>query len=429
MESKHSGMTMAEKILAAHAGLEKVQPGQMVMANIDRFRILDIVIIEIAKYFDKLGIEKLWDPDRVVLPIEHQVPPSTVGDADAYVAAREFAKKYGVKNFYDIGRHGICHVLFVEEGFARPGELVVANDSHTTTYGALNVASRGIGPIETLYVLKHGKLWFKVPETVKIVIHGKMPSGVFSKDIMLHIASQYGSDIALYKSIEFAGPTVGDLSLESRLTMANMGIEIGAKFAMFEADEKVISYVRSRTDDPFTPVSSDHDAIFSAHIEFNVDKLEPYVACPHNLDNSMPVSKVEGTVVNQAFLGSCTNGRIEDLRVAADILRGRRIADGVRLIVMPASMNIYKQAMKEGLLEIFLEAGAVIEGPTCGPCGGGGKGVLGAGERCISSTNRNFQGRMGSPASEVYLASPATVAATAMAGYITDPRNYIKEVN
>ncbi|TCL38861.1 3-isopropylmalate/(R)-2-methylmalate dehydratase large subunit [Anaerospora hongkongensis] len=425
------GMTMAEKILAAHAGLDKVIPGQMVMAKVDRFRIVDIVfgeMGELGEHLEELGIDKVWDPDRIVLPIEHQVPPSTVGDANSYVAARKFAQKYGIKNFYEIGRHGVCHVLFVEEGFARPGELVVAHDSHTTTYGALNVAARGIGPIESLYVLKHGKLWFKVPESVKIVVDGVWPAGVYSKDLVLYIAGKYGTDVGLYKSLEFVGPAIDALSLEARQTIANMGIELGAKFALFEADELTINYVKGKANDPFTPVKSDPDAKYSQVINIRVEDIEPYVACPHNMDNSVPVSNVEGTAIDQAFIGSCTNGRIEDLRIAAGILKGQKVADRARLIVIPASMQIYKQALKEGLLEIFIDAGAIVDGPTCGPCAGSGKGVLGDGERCISSTNRNFKGRMGSPDSGVYLASPATVAASAITGYITDPRPFLKEV-
>lgn len=416
------GMTMVEKILASRAGLEKVRPGQMVMARIDRTRIIDMMVPEIEAHMRDLGIDRVWDTDRVVLPVEHQVPPSTLSDADAYVAARDFARKYGIKNFYEIGSHGICHQLFVEEGFARPGELVAANDSHTTAYGALNVASRGIGPVEMVYVLKHGKLWFKVPETIRFEIDGRLPPGVFSKDLVLYIAGKYGADVALNKSAEFVGTAVEAMSLESRLTIATMGVDLGAKFLIFEADEKVVKYLEDKAGDPYSPVTSDGDAGFSRVVKIDAGQLEPYVACPHDLSNSVPVKEVTGVALNQAFLGSCTNGRIEDLRVAAAILKGGKIARGVRMIVIPASMKVYRQALREGLIEIFLDAGAMVDGPTCGPCGGGGKGVLGSGERCISSTNRNFRGRMGSPDSEVYLSSPATVAASAVAGQITDPR-------
>ncbi|MDR1917000.1 MAG: 3-isopropylmalate dehydratase large subunit [Synergistaceae bacterium] len=420
------GMTMAEKVLAGHSGLNCVTPGQIVMACVDRVRINDGFGKLLERNLDELGVKRLWDADRIILPIEHQVPPSTIGDAEDYAACRRLAKRYGLRFFYDIGRHGICHVLFVEEGFARPGELVAATDSHTCTYGALNCAARGIGPDDLMYAIIYGKLWFKVPESIKIIIDGRLPDGVYSKDIVLYLAGKYGSDMARYCSIEFAGSTVRDMSLEARLTISNMGIELGAKFALFEADDKVIDYLKSRTDETFHPVISDPDAKFKEVIEVNAGELEPYVACPHDLSNSKPLLEVFGTKIDQAFLGSCTNCRIEDLRVAASILRGRRIADHARLIVNPASMNIYRQAMREGLFEIFMDAGAIIDGPTCGPCAGGGKGVLASGERCISTTNRNFCGRMGSPKSEVYLASPATVAASAISGSIADPRAYLQ---
>jgi len=420
-------MTMAEKILASHANLDSVTPGQIVVAKVDRTRLVDMMIPEIMVNMEELGIDKVWDPNRVVVPIEHQVPPSTVGDADAYVTARKFVQKFGIKNFFEIGRHGICHVLMVEEGFVRPGELIAANDSHTCTYGALNAASRGIGPVEMIYLLKHGKLWFKVPETILFKIDGKLNLGVYSKDIILYIAGKYGTDIALYKSAEFVGSAVYDLSLEEKQTIANMGIEIGAKFALFEADDKIIDYVKARTSDDFTPVNSDSDAKYSQIIEIDASNIEPQVACPHDISNSKPVAEVRGVRIDQAFLGSCTNGRIEDLRIAASILRGYKIAPWVRMIVIPASMRIYRQAMHEGLFDVFLDAGCIIDGPTCGPCGGGGKGLLGAGECGISTTNRNFKGRMGSTESEVYLASPATVAASAIEGYVVDPRLYLSQ--
>lgn len=427
-EVVYLGMTMAEKVLAKHSANDKVIPGQIVIANVDRVRILDLFGVELENQLAELGIEKFWQPDRVMLPIEHQVPPSTVGDAENYAACRRIAKKYGLKHFYDIGRHGVCHLIFVEKGFARPGELVVAHDSHTCTYGALNCAARGVGP-ELIYVLKYGKTWFRVPESIKVIIDGELPAGVYSKDVILYLAATYGSDMARYCSIEFEGSTVDAMSLDARQTMSNMGIELGAKFALFKADQKVIDYLKERGDEPYEPVESDPDAKYKEIIHVDASVLEPYVACPHDLSNSKPLREVAGTPVDQAFLGSCTNARMEDLRVAASILQGNQVADHVRLIVNPPAMTTYREAMHEGLFDIYLNAGAIIDGPTCGACAGSGKGLLAAGERCISASNRNFKGRMGSPNAEVYLGSPATVAASAIRGCITDPREFLEVRN
>jgi 3-isopropylmalate/(R)-2-methylmalate dehydratase large subunit len=419
------GMTIAEKILSRASGRSKVEPGEIVMAKIDRTRIVDNKAPILLSALKELGVKKIWDPDRVVLPIEHQVPPSSQADADAYVACRQLAKEYSIKNFYEMGRHGVCHTLFIEKGFARPGELVAAHDSHTCTYGGLNVASRGIGAIEMIHVLVKGTLWFKVPETIRFELVGTLPDLTFAKDIVLYIAGKYGTDVGLYKSIEFVGEAAEQLSIWSRVTISNMGIELGAKFALFEADEKTIQYVKERTDEPFEPVKSDSDANFSASYSIDISSLGPQVACPHDISNVKPVEEIEGLPINQCFIGSCTNGSIEDLRVACNFIKGRKVHPETRLIVIPGSMEIYLQALREGLLEAFIEAGAIVDGPTCGPCGGGGKGLLGKGERGISSTNRNFKGRQGSPDAEVYLASPATVAASAVAGKITDPRKAV----
>jgi len=419
------GMTMAEKILARASGRTKVAPGEIVMGKIDRLMIIGEIWPEILSLLTKLGADRLWNPDRVVVVHEHMAPPANVSIADAFVKSRQAVEKFGIKNFYEMGRSGICHQLFVEKGFALPGQLVVGTDSHTTTYGALNVASRGINQ-DLPYVLVRGDLWFRVPETIRFEVSGKLPDAVMSKDIFLFIAGKYGTDVALYKSVEFVGPTVAEMSIASRLTISNMGIEIGAKFLIFEVDEKTQAYLKDKTQEPYEPVKSDPDAVFESTYKIKVDQLEPQVACPHDVGNVKPVREVKGISIDQAFLGSCTNARYEDLEIAAKILKGKKIHPKIRLIVTPASQSIYKQALQKGLIEVFIDAEAVVTNPTCGACGGLHLGILGAGERCISSQNRNFKARMGSPESEVYLASPATVAASAIAGAIADPRDYLQ---
>ncbi|ATW25861.1 3-isopropylmalate dehydratase large subunit [Candidatus Formimonas warabiya] len=415
------GKTIAEKILARTAGLPELKPGDMIMAYVDRTMIVDYKVQEHYNTFKELGITKVFDPEKVVTVLEHHVPPATQFHADAHVIARKFAKEYSVK-FGEIGRHGICHTYFIENGYARPGELVVGEDSHTCTYGAFNVAARGLGPDEMSYVLATGKTWFKVPETIRFVLNGKLPSMSYAKDMILHIAGKYGTDVALYKSVEFVGEAAHALPLSGRMTIANMGIEIGAKFAIFEADEKTLEYVKARTDEAFVPVTSDEDADFSAIYTIDVSKIGPQIACPFSVSNVKPVEEVEGQVIQQFFIGSCTNGGLDDLRVAAKILKGQKVFPESRLIVIPTSMKIYEQALSEGLLNIFIKAGAMVEGPTCGLCAGD-RGILGKGETGLYSNNRNFKGRQGKEA-EVYLASPATVAASAIHGKITDPRKY-----
>jgi 3-isopropylmalate/(R)-2-methylmalate dehydratase large subunit len=335
---------------------------------------------------------------------------------------RKFAREYGI-SLLELGRHGICHIAFIENGFARPGELVAAGDSHTCSYGAFNVAARGLGPDEMPYVLANGKLWFKVPETIRFELLGKLSPMVYAKDIILYVAGKFGTDVALSKSVEFVGETAKALPLSGRITIANMGIEIGAKFAIFEADEKTIKYVEEHTSDSFEPVKSDLDAHFSATYTVDVSNIGPMVACPYLVSNVKPIEEVEGITIQQFFIGSCTNGMIEDLRVAAMILNEKKVHPDSRLIIIPASTQIYLQALKEGLIEIFIESGAMVEGPACGLCGGD-KGLLGKGERGLYSNNRNFKGRHGRGA-EVYLASPATVAASAIKGKITDPRIFL----
>lgn len=415
------GKTIAEKILARKAGLSEVKPGDMVMAFVDRTMIVDYKVQEHYNTFQELGITKVFDSEKVVMVIEHHVPPATQFHADAHVLTRKFAKEYGIK-LGEIGRHGVCHTYFIENGYARPGELVVGEDSHTCTYGAFNVAARGLGIDEMAYVLATGKTWFKVPETIRFILTGKLPVMSYAKDIILYIAGKYGTDVALYKSAEFVGEAAEALPLSGRITIANMGIEIGAKFAIFEADEKTVEYVRTHTDEPFMPVTSDEDANFFAVYNIDVSQIGPQIACPFSISNVKPVEEIEGLPIQQFFIGSCTNGSIDDLRVAAKILKGQKVSPESRLIVIPTSMKIYEQALREGLVDIFIAAGAMVEGPTCGLCAGD-RGILGKGERGLYSNNRNFKGRQGKEA-EVYLASPATVAASAINGKITDPRKY-----
>lgn len=419
------GMTIAEKILARAAQKDRVRPGEMVVARVDRTRINDSAVSWAHKQIDELGVQQLWDADRVVLVADHHIPPSSVAQAEKYAACRRFARAFGLKHFYDIGQGGICHQVFVERGYARPGELVASSDSHSCTYGALNVAARGVGPTDMLYLLLKGELWFRVPETVRVVLTGAPQARVTSKDIALHIAGKYGTDFGLNRSLEFTGPAVSSLTIDSRLALANMGIELGAKFALFEADDRTLAYLRARVEGPFTPVSADPDAALAGEIEIDVSSLEPQVAMPHDVGNVRPVSAVAGLEIHQAFLGSCTNARLEDLQEAAEILRGRRVHPSVRMIITPASQDVYREALRSGLLEVFMDANCLITNAGCGACIGGSMGVLAADERCISSANRNFQGRMGSSQAEICLASPATVAASAVTGVITDPRKLL----
>lgn len=366
---------------------------------------------------------RVWDPERVVVVFDHVAPPPTVAAADDFVHARRMAKKLGIRHWYEIGR-GICHQVFLEEGFARPGELVVGSDSHTCTAGAFNVAARGIN-VETPYVLAYGETWFRVPESIVFTLTGEFQPGVYSKDVMLHIAGTYGGDVGSHRSIEFMGPALQRMSLESRIVLANMGIELGAKFAILPADQVVIDYLQARTEEPFAPVSPDPDAHYAEIHELDVSKLEPQVACPHDVSNVKPVNEVKEVKIDQAFIGSCTNARYEDLEVAARILNGHQIHLDTRLIVTPASKQVYDQALKTGVIEILSEAGAVITSSDCGACPGFHMGVLGDGEVCIASQNRNYKGRMGNPTAQIYLASAATVAASAVEGRIADPREYL----
>lgn len=418
-------MTITEKILAKHAGKDSVKPGELINAKIDLVMCHDVTTTPAIDMLEKAGMDKVFDPDKIVVTPDHFVPNKDIKSAEMVARIRRWANKHKIKNFYDIGKHGVCHAILPEQGHVVPGMTIVAGDSHTCTHGALGAFSTGVGSTDIAAALATGELWFKVPETIKFVLNGKLPKGVYSKDIILKIISDIGVDGALYKAMEFSGETIKDLSVEARMTITNMAIEAGGKSGIIEPDEKTIEYVKQRTDQEFEILKSDEGANYSEVKEYDVSKLEPMVAVPDLPSNGKPVSEIKGVKIDQAYLGSCTNGRIEDLRIAAEIMKGKKVAEGTRMIVVPATTEIWKQANKEGLLDIFMEANATVSTPTCGACLGGHMGILAEGEKCISSTNRNFTGRMGSPKSEVYLASPATVAASAIEGKIADPRGYM----
>ena len=417
-------MTLAQKILARASGRKQVKPGEYVTADIDLVMANDSGLKTIIPVLEEAGVKKLWDPARIVVVFDHYSPASTVDQADLHRKIRAVLKKFGIDNFYDVGT-GIEHQVLVEKGWVGPGELIVAGDSHTTTHGAFGAAATGIGSSEVAYAMTTGKLWFRVPETIRFVLNGSLTPGIMSKDIILYIAGQYSASVAQYRAVEFTGTAASEMSLESRMTMSNMAVEIGAKFAFFEPDRKVEEYLLGRKRKPYNPVYADGDAEYKAEYEIDVSGLEPQVALPYAVDNIAPVSKVTGTRVHQALLGSCTNGRIEDLRIAAGILRGRKVNRDTRLLVAPASGEVYRQAISEGIIEVLMDAGAVLCPAGCGACFGSHLGLLGTGETCIATINRNFRGRMGSPDSEVFLASPATVAASAVEGRIADPRKYL----
>ena len=415
-------MNICEKILARASGKKEVSPGEIVEAKVDMAMVNEITGPLAIEAFHEIGIEKVWDNQRIVMVLDHQIPADSVKSAELHKIMRKFAKEQGIRHFYDVGFGGVCHQVMVEKGHVRPGELIVGADSHTCTYGALGAFGTGIGSTEMAAVFATGRIWLKVPETIKISVTGTFQKFVTAKDLILNVIGQIGADGALYKAIEFNGSTIESLSISERMTLCNMAVEAGAKTGIINPDEKTILYVRNRTNEPFKPLTSDFDAEYEKTIEIDVSGLEPQIACPHSVDNVKSASEVEGTPINQAFIGSCTNGRIEDLRLAAEIIKGRKISNGVRFLVTPASQEVYLQALREGLLETFVEAGACVCNPTCGACFGGHMGLLADGETCISSSNRNFIGRMGSPKAKIYLASPATVAASAIKGEITDPR-------
>ena len=415
------GMTIAEKILAKKSGRSEVKPGQYVTAKVDILMAGDSSE-RIYSAFKEIGIDKVWDPSKIIALTDHDIPAHTIEHAERDVRKRKFVQEYGITYWYDVGKGGICHQILPENGHALPGTLVLGCDSHTISYGAFNVAATGTQTPEAYWIAAKGEIWLRVPETFKFELLGELPPRVMGKDVILKIAGDYGTDFAMYKSIEFVGSAVEKMKLSDRWTIANMGVEVGAKFAIFEADQKTLSFLKGRTREPFTPVKSDPDAYYEQTFRMDVSDLPPQVACPHDVGNVIPVSEVGKVRIDQGFIGSCTGGRLDDLAIAAEILKGKKVYPQARLIVSPASMEVYRDALRAGILETLAEADVMVCGPTCGPCPGHHLGLLAAGERCISASNRNFKGRMGSPEAEVYVASPATVAASVLTGFITDPR-------
>jgi len=416
------GRTMAEKILSRAADAPDARAGDYVTARADRVMAHEAFTV-CALQLRRLGIDRVFDPERVLVILDHYFPAPTEQMARGHVIARSLSEQFGLKHF--LGHAGICHQVLTERGHVLPGQLVFGTDSHSTTYGAVGAAGTGIGLTEMTWVLATGELWLLVPPTVRFVLDGTLGDAVMSKDVVLWLAGRFGTEVAQYRAIEFAGPLAAGMSVASRMTMANMGVELGAKFAFFEADDVTLAYLRSRAPAASAGVEAfgpDEDAEYEAVHAVDVSGLEPQIACPHNPGNVRPVSEVAGTPVHQAFLGSCTNARLEDLEVAARILKGRRVHPATRLLVTPASQQVAVDAAREGVLETLLEAGAHVTASGCGACPGGHGGLIAGGEVCISSTNRNFRGRMGSADAEVYLGSPASVAAAAVAGKIVDPR-------
>ena len=412
------GETIIEKIIRHNTG-KAVKPGDIVTVNVDRVMIHDIFIPFVAEKFEEMGFQKLWDPDKVVLIYDHLVPASQQDDTRHFHVGDAFAAKYGMKNVHR--SDGICHQLMTEAGYVKPGNIVFGTDSHTTTYGCVGAFSSGIGYTEMASILGTGTMWIKVPETIKVVIDGELPENVMSKDIILRLIGDLRADGATYRALEFCGSTIENMSVASRMTMANMAIEAGAKCALFTPDEKTAAYCNVELDDYQKSLVGDEDAVYMKTITYKAEDFVPVMACPSQVDKIRDVSELQGETIDQVFIGSCTNGRIDDLRIAAEILADNKVKKGIRCIVIPATQKIYLQAMEEGLLKIFIEAGAVVSTPTCGPCLGGYMGILAENERCVSTTNRNFVGRMGHVDSEIYLASPAVAAASAVTGKISSP--------
>ena len=418
-------MTITEKILAKAAGLEKVSPGTLIDAKIDIVMCHDVTSPAAITMLAEKGIEKVFDREKIVVTPDHFQPAKDIKSAELHKRLDEWAKKHKIKHYYKLGRAGVCHALLPEQGHIRPGEVIVGGDSHTCTYGAFAAFSTGVGSTDLAAAIATGRLWFKVPASMKFVLNGKLPGGVYSKDVILTVIGKIGVDGALYKAMEFTGPALSGMSMEARMTITNMAIEAGAKSGIIGFDEITKQYLDKHLKEHkyYTHFESDADAEYESELEIDCSSLEPMVALPHLPSNAVPISDCAGKEMDQAYIGSCTNGRIEDLRIAANIMKAKQVT--IRTIIVPATPVIWKQAKDEGLFDNFYDAGCVIAAPTCGACLGGFMGVLAEGERCVSTTNRNFVGRMGHPKSEVYLASPATTAATAIEGKLADCRKYI----
>jgi len=417
-------LTLAEKILTAHTD-KKVSPGEFINVRVDLILANDITAPIAIKEFQRIGVDKVFDPKKIVMVADHFVPNKDIASAEQVKLMREFAYEQGII-YFDVGQMGIEHALLPEQGLVLPGDVVIGADSHTCTYGALGAFATGMGSTDIAAAMATGDIWMKVPPTIKLVYHGSLGQWVGGKDLILFTIGNIGVDGALYSAIEFTGEAIDSLPIDGRLTMANMAIEAGGKAGIFRVDNKTQLYIKPRAKRPYAVYEPDSDAEYSQVVDYDVSSLEPQVALPHSPANTKSVSKVGDIEINQAVIGSCTNGRLEDLRVAAQILKGRKVHPGVRCIIIPATQQIYLSALIEGLIEIFIKAGAAVSTPTCGPCLGGHMGILAAGERCISTTNRNFVGRMGSPQSEVYLANPAVAAASAIMGRIASPEEVLK---
>jgi len=414
-------MTITEKILAAHAGLDVVKPGQIIKAKVDFALANDITAPLAIKAFKAAGGKKVFDKDKIALILDHFTPNKDIPSAIQCQKVREFAYQQNITHFYDVGQVGIEHVLLPEKGLVSPGDLVIGADSHTCTYGALAAFSTGVGSTDLGAVMLTGEIWLKVPASTRLIYKGNLPKWVMGKDLILHTIGDIGVEGALYKAMEFGGEAISQLSMDSRFTMANMAIEAGAKNGIFIPDEKTENYIRSRAQRKYYIYQNDEDANYVSVKEYNISNLEPQIALPHSPGNVRGISEIGEIKIDQVVIGSCTNGRIEDLQVAASLLKGHKIAKGVRCIVIPATQMVYLEALRQGIIEIFIKAGAAVSTPTCGPCLGGHMGVLAPGEKAVSTTNRNFIGRMGHPQSEVYLSNPAVAAASAIAGKIISP--------
>ncbi|MFC2071524.1 3-isopropylmalate dehydratase large subunit [Chloroflexota bacterium] len=413
-------MTLAGKILAAHSDRKKVSPGEFINVRVDLILANDITAPIAIREFRRIGVDKVFDPKKIVMVADHFVPNKDIISAEQAKLMRTFCYQQGIRHF-DVGQMGIEHVLLPEQGLVLPGDVVIGADSHTCTYGALGAFATGMGSTDIAAAMATGDIWMKVPPTIKLVYHGSLGKWVGGKDLILYTIGDIGVDGALYSAMEFIGEAIDALSMDGRFTMANMAIEAGAKAGIFGVDGKTLDYIKPRAKRPYTVYEADDDAEYARVIEYDVTAIEPQVALPHLPSNAKPVSQVTGIEIDQAVIGSCTNGRLEDLRLAAQILKGKKVHPKVRCIILPGSQQVYLDALTEGLIEIFIRAGAAVSTPTCGPCLGGHMGVLAEGERCVSTTNRNFIGRMGSPKSEVYLANPAIAAASAIVGKIASP--------
>ena len=416
-------MTLIEKILAAHTDKKEISPGELLNVRIDVILANDITAPIAINEFQRIGVDRVFNPEKIVMVADHFTPNKDITSAEQSKLMRDFCHQQGI-TFFDVGLMGIEHVLLPEQGLVLPGDVIIGADSHTCTYGALGALATGMGSTDIAAAMATGDIWMKVPPTINLVYHGRLAQWVGGKDLILHTIGDIGVDGALYSAMEFSGEAIYNLSMDGRFTMANMAIEAGAKAGIFRVDDKTLDYVKPRAKRPYTVYESE-GAEYSRVIEYDVSSIEPQVALPHLPSNTMPVSEASGTIIDQVVIGSCTNGRLEDLRLASGIIKGHKVNPRVRCIVIPGTQQIYLDALSEGIIETFVRAGAVFSTPTCGPCLGGHMGVLAAGERCLSTTNRNFIGRMGSPESEVYLANPAVAAASAITGRIANPEEVL----